>query len=93
MTSIVWFMAVLLPQKLYLSKFDIWYLQKDSQGESLTISIEHEGEDPKIIWSLEQSWTNEQKWYEGRVEVTPIEAAEKPKYRVGLYTSKLEYFL
>ena len=57
----------------------------------MTISVEHEGEDPKIIWSLDQSWVNEQKWYEGRVEVTPIEAAEKPKYRVGLFTSKLEY--
>ena len=38
--------------------------------------------DPKVIWSLDQTWAQEEKWYLGSVEVTPIEAAEKPQYSV-----------
>ena len=61
-------------------------LQTEGQGESLTVSVEHEGTDPKIIWSLDQNWNNEAKneWFQARVEVTPIEAAEKPIYRVKI---------
>ena len=49
----------------------------------MTISIKHDDIDAKILWSLDQSWTNEVKWYQGRVEVTPSEATETNKYRVG----------
>ena len=36
----------------------------------------------EITEDQDQNWNNEQKWHEGRIEVTPIEAAEKPEYRV-----------
>ena len=63
--------------------FHFWFnFGMQGKGEYLTVSVEHDGEDPKVIWSLDQTWTSEQKWYEARVEVTPIEAAEKPKFRV-----------
>ena len=38
----------------------------------------HEGHDPKIIWQLGQSSAEKGTWVQGRVEVTPIEAANKP---------------
>ena len=45
--------------------------------------------DPKVIWSLDQTWAEEEKWYLGSVEVTPIEAAEKPQYSVRSQDSNL----
>ena len=69
--------------------FSFWFnFGLQGQGEYLTVSVEHDGEDPKIIWSLDQNWNNEQKWHEGRIEVTPIEAAEKPEYRIVFETPK-----
>lgn len=60
------------------------FLQLEGQNEYLTVSVEHDGEDPKVIWSLDQNWNSAQQWVEARVEVTPIEAAEKPEYRVNI---------
>ena len=69
--------------------FNFWFnFGQQGQNEYLTVSVEHEGEDPKVIWSLDQNWNTDQKWYEARVEVTPIEAAEKPEYRIVMETPK-----
>ena len=63
-------------------------MQIQGQGESLTVTVEHAEMDPKVIWSLDQSWVEEEKWYLGTVEVTPIEAAEKPQYQIVVTTNK-----
>ena len=69
--------------------FSFWYFfGKQGQGESLTVTVEHAEMDPKVIWSLDQSWAEEEKWYLGTVEVTPIEAAEKPQYQIVVTTNK-----
>ena len=52
----------------------------------------HEGHDPKIIWQLGQSSAEKGAWVQGRVEVTPIEAANKP-YQVRSDLSKKITFL
>ena len=51
----------------------------------------HEGHDPKIIWQLGQSSAEKGAWVQGRVEVTPIEAANKP-YQVRSDLSKKNHF-
>ena len=69
--------------------FSFWYyFGKQGQGETLTVTVEHAEMDPKVIWSLDQNWAEEEKWYLGTVEVTPIEAAEKPQYQIVVTTNK-----
>ena len=77
-----WFNFGVRYTKNFLS-FDVTNLLQQGQNEYLTVSVEHEGENPKVIWSLDQNWNTTQKWHEARVEVTPIEAAANPEYRVS----------
>ena len=72
----------------------ILLLQRDGEesDEVITVSVLHEGHDPKIIWQLGQSSAEKGAWVQGRVEVTPIEAANKP-YQVRSDLSKKITFL
>lgn len=72
----------------------IFLLQRDGEesDEVITVSVLHEGHDPKIIWQLGQSSAEKGAWVQGRVEVTPIEAANKP-YQVRSNLPKKQFSL
>ena len=36
----------------------------------------------KDVWALSDSWTNEPKWNEGRIEINGDELADDTKYKV-----------
>ena len=69
-----------------------------NKNDAITVSVEHPGHDPKIIWEIGRESGMTGKWLKGQVEVTPIDAAENP-YRVRkqrqndeLLTVTLYYF-
>ena len=70
-----------------------YILQRNGEesDEVITVSVLHEGHDPKIIWQLGQSSAEKGAWVQGRVEITPIEAANKP-YQVRSNLSKQRFF-
>ena len=57
-------------------------MQTEGDGESLDVMIENENGESEILWSLQDSWSSEQIWSEGRIELKREEFDDK-LYRVN----------
>ena len=51
----------------------LFYMQPEGSGERLGIAIADKDEEAELRWFLTDSYTNENKWYQGRFEVRPTE--------------------
>ena len=57
-------------------------MQTEGEGESLDVIIENENVESQVLWSLQDSWSSEQVWREGRIELKREEFDDK-LYRVN----------
>ena len=57
------------------------FIQPGGDGQALTVFLEN-SVSSKDVWALSDSWTNEPKWNEGRIEINGDELADDTKYKV-----------
>ena len=57
-------------------------MQTEGEGETLDVIIENENGESEVLWSLQDSWSIEQVWSEGRIELKREEFDDK-LYRVN----------
>ena len=65
------------------TNFYFFFLQPGGDGQALTVFLEN-SVSAKDVWALSDSWTNEPKWNEGRIEINGDELADDTKYKVRL---------
>ena len=63
--------------------------QPEGKGETLTIGLQNnKNENGKVLWQLDESWSNEGKWSKGRVELTPDDTSDDYEFKVFVLASK-----